>query len=76
MNTDAFIDITNEHCPMTFVRVKLKLEEMQSGQTLTVRLNGGEPLKNVPRSLKDENYTVSKAKPDGDCFMLIVEKVE
>jgi tRNA 2-thiouridine synthesizing protein A len=74
MNTDAYIDITAEHCPMTFVRVKLKLEEMSEGQTLTVRLNGGEPLKNVPQSLKDENYAVSKHQPDSDCFLLVVTK--
>ncbi|MBF0444692.1 MAG: sulfurtransferase TusA family protein [Magnetococcales bacterium] len=74
MNTDAFIDITAEHCPMTFVRVKLKLEEMSKGQTLTVRLNGGEPLKNVPQSLKDENYSVSKPQIDGNCFLLFVTK--
>ena len=72
MNTDAFIDITAESCPMTFVRVKLKLEEMSTNQTLTVRLNGGEPLKNVPQSLKDENYSVSQPQPDGNCFLLII----
>ncbi|MBF0192982.1 MAG: sulfurtransferase TusA family protein [Magnetococcales bacterium] len=74
MNTDAFIDITADNCPMTFVRVKLKLEEMSSGQTLTVRLNGGEPIKNVPISLQDENYTVSKPRADGNCFLLTVKK--
>ncbi|MBF0382679.1 MAG: sulfurtransferase TusA family protein [Magnetococcales bacterium] len=75
MKTDEFIDITSEHCPMTFVRVKLKLEEMAKGQTLTVRLNGGEPLKNVPRSLQDENYGVSEAIADGECYLLVVTKI-
>jgi tRNA 2-thiouridine synthesizing protein A len=75
MNSDAFIDITNENCPMTFVRVKLKLEEMQTSQTLRVRLNDGEPLINVPRSLKDENHEVSEPELEGDCFILFVKKV-
>ena len=31
MSYDAEIDITAEQCPMTFVRVKLKLEGMAVG---------------------------------------------
>ena len=74
MKSDEFIDITTEHCPMTFVRVKLKLEEMEAGQTLTVRLNGGEPLENVPQSLKGENYSFTTPEADGDCLKIVVTK--
>jgi TusA-related sulfurtransferase len=74
METNEYLDITNENCPMTFVRVKLKLEGMEAGQNLTVRLNPGEPLINVPRSLKDEHYGVSEPQPDGDHFLIIVNK--
>jgi tRNA 2-thiouridine synthesizing protein A len=49
-NCDANIDITGEICPMTFVRTRLALDGMQSGQILKVRLRGDEPLRNVPRS--------------------------
>ncbi|MBF0454091.1 MAG: sulfurtransferase TusA family protein [Magnetococcales bacterium] len=74
MNSDEWIDITAEHCPMTFVRVKLKLEEMASGQTLSVRLNPGEPLANVPRSLQEENYLVSPPQASGNSFIIYVTK--
>ena len=74
MASDASIDITGDHCPMTFVRVKLKLETMESGEILSVRLNGGEPLLNVPRSLKDENHTVSEPRPVGECYTIMVKK--
>ena len=37
---DQSIDITAEVCPMTFVRTKLKLERMRSGEVLSVRLRG------------------------------------
>ena len=47
------IDITGEVCPMTFVRTKLKLERMQPGEVLSVRLIGEEPLRNVPRAACD-----------------------
>ena len=44
------LDITKEHCPMTFVKTKLKLAQIAAGDTLEVLLTEGEPLENVPRS--------------------------
>lgn len=54
----ASVDITKEVCPMTYVRVKLALEALEDGDTLTVLLRGAEPLKNVPRSARDEGHEV------------------
>ena len=50
---DYFLDITDKMCPMTFVKTKLLLERMNPGETAEVRLNAGEPLENVPRSLRE-----------------------
>ena len=36
------IDITDVTCPITFVKVKVTLEDMNAGQILEVRLTGGE----------------------------------
>lgn len=47
---DATLDITAEVCPMTFVRTRLALDRMASGQTLLVLLRGEEPRRNVPAS--------------------------
>lgn len=55
---DERIDITREVCPMTYVRVKLRLEVLQPGQTLEVLLRGDEPLRNVPRSASAEGHEV------------------
>lgn len=57
---DDEIDITGETCPMTFVRVKLKLESMPPGARLRIRLQGMEPLENVPRTLRHEHYVVGE----------------
>lgn len=43
---------------MTFVRTKLKLERMRSGEVLSVRLRGEEPLRNVPRAARDEGHII------------------
>ncbi len=71
---DTWIDITGEVCPMTFVRVKLKLETLPVGTQLTIRLNGGEPLANVPRSLQEEGCRIVCLEADGEAFRLVVEK--
>ena len=36
---DSFIDITNDFCPMTFVKTKLRLKEMSKGEVLEVKLS-------------------------------------
>lgn len=69
---DFYLDITQEICPLTFVKTKLLIEKMESGQVVQVRLKGAEPLENVPRSAREQGHTVlgmepedPDAKPDG-----------
>ncbi len=62
----ARLDITHEVCPMTFVRVKLALEQLAPGDELEVRLKGDEPLKNVPKSAAEEGHKVLSLEPLGD----------
>lgn len=52
------LDITKEHCPMTFVRTKLKLAQIAKGDILEVLLSEGEPLNNVPRSAEEQGFKV------------------
>jgi tRNA 2-thiouridine synthesizing protein A len=72
---DERIDITNEICPMTFVKTKLKLETMDTGQVLEVTLREGEPLSNVPKSVKEDGHiVVSINKSQEDFYKIIIEK--
>ena len=74
MHADDFIDITDVVCPITFVKVKVAIEELEDGQILEVKMNEGEPLQNVPRSLKDEGHKVLELKDNEDgTFTLFVE---
>lgn len=75
MKSDEFIDITDVVCPITFVKVKIALEDMDDGQILEIKLNEGEPVQNIPRSLKDENHKVLELNDNGNgTFNLFVEK--
>ena len=51
---DDTVDITDVVCPVTFVKAKVALEELDDGQILAIRMNDGEPVQNVPRSIKEE----------------------
>ncbi len=53
-----YLDITPEVCPLTFVRTKLLVERMASGEVAEVRLKGAEPLLNVPRSLAELGHQI------------------
>jgi len=52
------LDITKDHCPMTFVKTKLQMEKLEPGDTLEVLLSAGEPLENVPRTAAEQGYVV------------------
>jgi len=72
---DETADITDVVCPVTFVKAKVALEEMEDGQVLSIRMNDGEPVQNVPRSIKDEGHKILKLADNGDgTYSLIVRK--
>ncbi len=75
--TDGTVDITDVVCPITFVKAKCAIEELEVGQTLAVKMNDGEPVQNVPRSMKEEGHKIKKLLDNEDgTYTLIVEKGE
>lgn len=70
------VDITDVNCPITFVKAKVALEELEEGEILKVHMNGGEPANNVPRSMNEEGHEVLDLIENEDgTFDLIVKKV-
>lgn len=52
-------------------------EELEIGQVLSVHMNDGEPVQNVPRSFKEEGQQVLKLIDNEDgTYDLIVKKLE
>lgn len=73
---DDTVDITDVVCPVTFVKAKVALEELDEGQVLAIRMNDGEPVQNVPRSIKEEGHQILKLNTNEDgTYTLIVKKV-
>lgn len=74
---DEFVDITDKVCSLTFVKAKVTLDELDVGQVLAVRMNDGEPVQNVPRSMKDDGQQVLKLqKNDDGTYTMYVKKLE
>lgn len=63
---DAELDITGEHCPMTFVRTRLALDRLSPGQRLDVRLRGDEPLRNVSGNVVSLGHALLATRPMAD----------
>ena len=69
------LDITREHCPMTFVKTKIELSKLQEGEVLEVLLSEGEPLDNVPRNATDQGYNVlSVEHVEGATYKVTIQK--
>ena len=72
---DERVDITDVVCPVTFVKAKVALEELDEGQILSIRMNDGEPVQNVPRSIKEEGHQILKLDDNEDgTYTLYVKK--
>ncbi|MBF0432837.1 MAG: sulfurtransferase TusA family protein [Fibrobacteria bacterium] len=72
---EHFLDITKDHCPMTFVKVKVKLSKIETGDRLEVLLSEGEPLNNVPRSATEQGYKVLEVTAvEGNVHKVVIEK--
>jgi TusA-related sulfurtransferase len=50
------VDLRGVSCPTNFVKAKLALEDVDNGTTVLILLDDGEPVKNVPRSLKADGH--------------------
>ncbi len=71
---DAHLDLRGTPCPINFVRTKLRLEQMSPGLILEVWLDPGEPIEQVPDSLKMEGYILEALDEHQDFYSLLVRR--
>lgn len=57
---DETLDLRGTPCPLNFVRTKLKLQQMPLGTLLEVWLDAGEPVEQVPDSLRSAGFQIEK----------------
>lgn len=71
---DAQLDLRGTPCPINFVRTKLRLEQLEAGALLEVWLDPGEPIEQVPDSLKMAGYPIEGLEDRGEFFSLWVRR--
>ena len=69
------VDLRGVSCPTNFVKAKLALEMLDEGEVVEFLLDDGEPVKNVPRSLKGEGHKLIGLKEADGYYVLTLEKV-
>lgn len=74
-SADVKKDFRGVACPMNFVKTKIALSPMKSGQILEILLDDGAPIQNVPGSVRGEGHEVlSTTMTDGYWKVLIRKK--
>ena len=69
-----FKDLRGVACPMNFVKTKVELSKIASGDALKIFLDDGEPIDNVPRSVLGEGHKILKQEKTGEYWTVIIEK--
>lgn len=67
-------DLRGVACPMNFVKTKVELSRIQVGERLKILLDDGEPIDNVPRSVKTEGHEILLQEQSGDHWVVVIEK--
>lgn len=66
------LDLRGTPCPLNFVKTKLRLEQLPPETLLEVWLDAGEPMEQVPDSLRMNDYQVERIEERDGFFALQV----
>ena len=66
------IDLRAVKCPINFVKVKIELSRIKTGEVIAFQLDDGEPIKNVPGSVKSEGHEILEIDDNYDGYNLLV----
>ena len=76
IKAQAELDLRGVICPYNFVKTKLQLDMMEAGEVLAVVLDDGDPIKNVPQSIRNEGHTVLIQEPQGGHHRILIQKCD
>ena len=69
-----FKDFRGVACPMNFVKTKIELASMKSGELLEILLDDGTPIKNVPGSVRNEGHHILEEKQNENFWSVLIRK--
>ncbi len=68
------LDLRGVICPYNFVKTKLKLDTLEIGSQLSVLLDDGDPILNVPKSIMNEGHEVLTQEKVESYYRIIIQK--
>lgn len=68
------IDLRGVACPLNFVKAKLELEKLETGDILEILLDEGEPVRNVPASFAEQGQQILKIDDIGGYYCVKVRR--
>ena len=67
-------DFRGVACPMNFVKTKIQLSTMKSGELLEILLDDGQPIQNVPGSVRQEGHEVLSMEKVDNYWKVLIRK--
>ncbi|MEW5821970.1 MAG: sulfurtransferase TusA family protein [Cyanobacteriota bacterium] len=74
INSVKKIDLRTTGCPINFVKSKLELDKLNSGDILEIWIDEGESAKNVPESLRLEGHEILELIKSENYYIVLVKK--
>lgn len=77
MSAPRVVDLRPYACPLTYVKARIALERLATGERLELWLAAGEAIENVPRSAAEEGHRVLSVEPlpaAPEAFRVLLEK--
>jgi sulfite reductase (ferredoxin) len=69
-------DLKGTPCPINYVKVKLFLENIDAGEVIEILLDPGEPIENVPKSLRNDGHQIISIEEVNGSYKVVVKKGE
>ena len=73
---DRFKDLRGVKCPVNYAQTKVQLAAMKPGEILKIYLDDGEPINNVPGSVRLDGHGVVRQEKIGDHWAVEIEKAQ
>ncbi len=67
-------DLRGVACPLNFVKTKIELAKLKSGEALEIWLDDGAPIENVPGSVKAEGHRIISQKKIANYWSVVINK--
>ena len=68
------LDLRGVECPLNFVKTKIQLEKMNTGEVLEIWIDPGEAIESVPPSVIEEGYEILLQEEIKNYFKLLIKK--